>query len=44
MQFLSDSDFEKYFKMTKEEFGKLKLWKRNQLEKKHYLFEYSFIY
>ncbi|NXB92877.1 DEMA protein, partial [Vidua macroura] len=35
---LSPEDFLKVFEMPPEEFGKLALWKRNELKKKAFLF------
>ena len=35
---LSDSEFEKIFSMSKDEFNKLKDWKKKQLKKKYLLF------
>ena len=37
-QYLSPTDFEKAFGMTKEEFAKLAKWKRDNLKRNLYLF------
>merc|ERR1712150_65664 len=37
-KYLSDDDFEKVFKMKREDFLKLKRWRRNKLKKKYGLF------